>query len=88
MFGRLTPKACEFTKLFWRQDMRVQCPSSYWLMMYFLDLHLTLLKSNRQLFAAFQKSFEKIREMCQLSEKGTNIKKQIVNALPVFKRVF
>jgi hypothetical protein len=31
--------------------------------MYFWDLHRTLLKSNRQLLAAVQKSFVKIQEI-------------------------
>jgi hypothetical protein len=39
------------------KDRRVQFTSSYWLM-YFSDLHITLLKSNRQLLAAFQEFCE------------------------------
>jgi hypothetical protein len=40
----------------------MQFPSSYWLI-YFLALHRTLLKSDRQLLANFQKGFVKIQEM-------------------------
>jgi hypothetical protein len=38
------------------------------------------------LFAAFQKSFAKIREMYQPRKKGIKIHKRIVHAPPVFKR--
>jgi hypothetical protein len=38
------------------EDRRVQFPSFYWFM-YFSDLHITLLKSDRQLLGTFPKSF-------------------------------
>jgi hypothetical protein len=52
------------------EDRRVLLPSSYWLI-HFSDFHKIVLKSGRQLLAAFQKSFAKIREMYQpIGRKG------------------
>jgi hypothetical protein len=57
--------------------------------MNFLDLHITLLKRERLLLAAFQNSFVKIQEMHASTNRkeGIKIQKRILNALPVFKRV-
>jgi hypothetical protein len=55
---------------------RVLLPSFYWLI-HFSDLHRTLLKNVRQLLAAFQKGFVKIREMYQpIGRQGLKFKKE------------
>jgi hypothetical protein len=53
----------------------------------FLDLHITLLKKSRQLFAAFQKSFMNPGKILTNRKEGIKIQKRKVNVLPVFKRV-
>jgi hypothetical protein len=56
-------------------------------MLYFLDLHITLLKNGRQPLAAFQKFCENLGNVSTNRKKGIKIQKRIVHALPVFRRV-
>ncbi len=81
----MTPKAFEFTELF--EDRRVLLSSFYWLI-HFSDLQITLWKSGRQLLAAFSKEFyENPGNVSTNRKKGVKIQRRIVHALPVFKRV-
>jgi hypothetical protein len=58
------------------EDSKEQFPFSYWLI-YFSDLHRTLLKSGSQLLAAFQKSLVEIWEMYKpIGRKELNFKRE------------
>jgi hypothetical protein len=56
--------------------------------MNFSDLHITLLKRERQLLAASKEFCENPGNALTNRKEGNKIQKRIVNALPVFKRVW